>query len=235
MNVDDDWLDVTRIAEEFERLLDSPAAPASGEFAWLAEVLAAATAPTEAGSQPGEQAARAAFRALVPAPVNRRERGTPPIARWKKIKLAVVAATGAFALAGGVAAAATGSLPDGAQRIVKDLLGTFGVGVPGPPQRSGQHPGGPGELGNPAVPASSGVRSSYPHPSTTGPDHAVQNSTGVSDGHNRAGQHGSPTATPTTRSAATTRPTPTSTARPAPNLRIGGLPYVHPNSAERTF
>ena len=100
----------------------------------VAAVLAAAAAPTEPGSQPGEAAALAAFRAEAPTP-NRRTRMFP------SLKAAAVAATATGALlTGGVAMAATGALPGAAQDTARTMLGTVGVTVPGPADAAGTHP-----------------------------------------------------------------------------------------------
>lgn len=100
----------------------------------VADVLAAAAAPTEPGPLPGEAAALAAFRSAVPTP-HRRTRMLP------SIKAAALAATAAGALlTGGVAAAATGTLPGAAQDKAQTVLGAVGVTVPGPNAAAGDHP-----------------------------------------------------------------------------------------------
>ncbi len=100
----------------------------------VAAVLAAATAPTEPGPQPGEAAALVAFRSAASTP-NRRTRMFP------SLKAAAIAATATGALlTGGVAAAATGALPGAAQDTARTMLGTVGVTVPGPADAAGTHP-----------------------------------------------------------------------------------------------
>ena len=95
----------------------------------VAAVLAAAAAPTEPGPVPGEEEALAAFRAAVP--MTRRTRMLP------SIKAAAIAATATGALlTGGVAAAASGTLPGTAQDTAKTILGTVGVTVPGPSENA---------------------------------------------------------------------------------------------------
>jgi hypothetical protein len=100
----------------------------------VAAVLAAAGAPTEPGTVPGEAAALAAFRAAVPV-TTRRTRMLPSL----KTAAVAAAATGAL-LTGGVAAAATGTLPGAAQDTAQSMLGTVGVTVPGTAAAAGTHP-----------------------------------------------------------------------------------------------
>lgn len=95
----------------------------------VAAVLAAAAAPTEPGPVPGEEQALAAFRAAVPT--TRRTRMLP------SIKAAAIAATATGALlTGGIAAAATGTLPGTAQDTAQTILDTVGVTVPGPSENA---------------------------------------------------------------------------------------------------
>jgi hypothetical protein len=99
------------------------------DYAAVAAVLAAAAAPADGSSTaPGEYAAMRAYRDAVysaaPAPAGRR------FQPWRTAvgRIAVFATAGALALGGGVAAAATGSLPAPAQRVAHHILG--GLGVP---------------------------------------------------------------------------------------------------------
>lgn len=194
-------------ADELDRLL-----------AALADRVQAA-APAGDGPQPGEETVLAAYREIVA-----HRRGT----RVRRIgaRLVVVGASGALALSGGVAAAATGSLPDSAQQLAHHVFGVIGWHVPPghqkpnphrpegpaakfrPEQAPGPHhvtPVGPGHGhvpgSAPAIPASpeqGGAPGQVP-PSATEP------------GHGRASHavtptptpHGSPAGTP---SAAATRP-----------------------------
>lgn len=99
------------------------------DYAAVAAVLAAAAAPADGSSTaPGEFAAMRAYRdavyAGVTAPAERR------FQPWRTAagRIAVFATAGALAIGGGVAAAATGSLPAPAQRVAHQILG--GLGVP---------------------------------------------------------------------------------------------------------
>lgn len=102
----------------------------------VAALLAAAAAPTETGPVPGEEEALAAFRAsqqttgrsLLRSPI------TPA-------KTALAAALGAgVLLTGGVAAAATGSLPGAAQDKASEMLTKVGVTVPGADENAAGNP-----------------------------------------------------------------------------------------------
>jgi hypothetical protein len=93
----------------------------------VAAILRAASAPTRPGPQPGEAAALAAFRAVEPAP-----RRTPMRSSLTPAKIAFAAAvSGGVLLTGGVAAAATGTLPGAAQDTARTMLTSVGVSVPG--------------------------------------------------------------------------------------------------------
>jgi hypothetical protein len=92
----------------------------------VAAILRAASAPTRPGPQPGETAALTAFRAVEPAP-----RRTPMRSSLTPAKIAFAAAvSGGVLLTGGVAAAATGSLPGAAQDTARTVLSNVGVTVP---------------------------------------------------------------------------------------------------------
>ncbi len=87
-------------------------------------VLDALAAPTEPGPLPGEVDAVAAFRAQ-----HRTRRS--PMSHLTPFRLAVASAVGAGVfLTGGVAAAATGSLPGAAQDVARTVIGTLGIEVP---------------------------------------------------------------------------------------------------------
>lgn len=156
-------------ADALERLLSAVAAgdePAS-EHAALFALLRAASGPAEPGAQPGESAVLAAFGELVPV---RRMRPRP--LHWLvESRSRIAAATGAcvLVLGGGVAAAATGSLPDTAQGAAHDVLGAIGVHVPNHPGHSGEHGNGtsgttPGHTGAHPTPRPSGSTGKPTHP-----------------------------------------------------------------------
>ena len=91
----------------------------------VVSLLRAAAAPTEPGPQSGEQAALAAFRATASSRRFSMHSHVP-------VKAALAAAvTGGVLLTGGVAAAATGTLPGAAQDTARTILSQVGVSVPG--------------------------------------------------------------------------------------------------------
>ena len=100
-------------------------APAPVQFSEVADVLDAATAPASPAELAGEAAAVASFRTA--GVVVQGSSWTRHLRRR-----AAVAAVGAFGLASmsGVAAAATGSLPDAAQDAARSALTKVGVDVP---------------------------------------------------------------------------------------------------------
>lgn len=102
----------------------------------VAALLAAAAAPTESGPVPGEEQVLAAFRASHETA--RRSFMRSPLTPAKTALAAAVGAT--VLLTGGVAAAATGSLPGAAQEKASEMLTKVGVSVPGPDEHSAGHP-----------------------------------------------------------------------------------------------
>lgn len=115
------------------RYVDDPA-----QDARVAALLSAATAPVEPGPLPGEDAALAAFGA------DHHRSGRPHMrSSLVSFKAGLAAAVGAgVLLTGGAAAAATGSLPAGAQTTAQSVLGSLGINVPGPnSQNANDHAG----------------------------------------------------------------------------------------------
>jgi hypothetical protein len=148
------------------------------------ELLAVAAAPDEPGPVPGEAAALSAFRAAHPVrPDSRALRPRRTAART----LAAAAVGAGVLLTGGMAAAATGSLPAQAQQQAHTILARVGVSVPsGPAQHTGQH-------GSSKAPhngqASSGSATPDNQPGSAG-SHGAAVSAGASNGHSHAGEHG---------------------------------------------
>jgi hypothetical protein len=111
-------------------------------YAKVARSLAAATGPSNSDELARETAIVAAFAARdaqsheLPRPHRRLSRmsgrSTP--------KVATAAVAGGLALSGGLAAAATGSLPGAAQSIASEVLSRVGIQVPSPNTHSGNHP-----------------------------------------------------------------------------------------------
>jgi RNA polymerase sigma-70 factor (ECF subfamily) len=101
----------------------------------LGRLLDAAAAPAEAGPQPGEERALAAFRA------SRRTRRIPMFSHPTRAKAAVAATIGAGTLLfAGVGGAAAGVLPDPAQDTASTVLGELGFDVPRANEQAGDHP-----------------------------------------------------------------------------------------------
>jgi hypothetical protein len=209
--------------DALDRLLATVAAgdePAA-ELASLYAVLRAASAPAEPGAQPGESAALAAFAASVPV---RRMRRTP--ARWlteSRTRLAVATSAFALVLGGGVAAAATGSLPGPAQGAAHDVLGAIGVHVPKSDDSgaSGSHGNGtsdtaPGHTGAHPSPRPSGSTGKPAHPvHPTHPSHPAHPAHPTHPAHPAATAHPTPHAT---SHGVPHRPVPVPTLRP--HLRV---------------
>jgi hypothetical protein len=106
----------------------------------VSSLLSAAAAPCEPGELPGEAAALAAFRASR-TPTRRKSMLTS----LTTAKAGVAAAIGSSLLVtGGVAAAATGTLPGAAQDTARGMLETIGVEVPGADEAAGPNPGSRG-------------------------------------------------------------------------------------------
>lgn len=156
----------------------------AAELGSLYAMLRAASAPAEPGAQPGESAAMAAFVENVPL---RRMRRTP--LRWlneTKTRLAVATGAGVLVLGGGVAAAATGSLPGPAQGAAHAVLGAIGVHVPNDGAGNGSHGNGtsgtaPGHTGAHPTPRPSGSTGKPVHP--VHPAHPAHPSTPAHPGH----------------------------------------------------
>lgn len=105
-----------------------PADDAPPGFAAVADLLAAAAATADDGPLRGEAAAMAAFRAeAVKSRTVTYERPTMSLHSFRG-RVVIAAAAGLITLGGGVAAAATGSLPTPVQRVAHQVLG--GIGVP---------------------------------------------------------------------------------------------------------
>ncbi|MGN6577025.1 MAG: hypothetical protein ACTHKG_15220 [Nocardioides sp.] len=101
----------------------------------VARLLDAAAAPVEAGPQPGEEQALAAFRA------SHRTRRIPMFSHPTRAKAAVAATIGAGTLLfAGVGGAAAGVLPDPAQDTASTVLGGLGFDVPRADEHAGDHP-----------------------------------------------------------------------------------------------
>jgi hypothetical protein len=144
-----------------ERLLAGQPGPAEvpSDYARVAELLAAAAAPPSSDELAGEDAAVAAFlSAARPVPPRAGRRHHSPRHRLVGVKLAAAVVVVVLSLAG-VAAAATGTLPDPAQRVAHRVLG--GAGVPGPdehrnpPHRATSTSHRPGPTGSTAAGPSS--------------------------------------------------------------------------------
>ena len=120
-----------------ERLLAGRVTPSDAPpaYAPVARVLRAAAAPATPGELAGEEAALAAFAGATrsPHPTHRR---SPVLTRLATAK-AVAAIVTATLTAGGVVAAATGKLPEPAQRIARQAGGERPAGTSGGPDATG--------------------------------------------------------------------------------------------------
>lgn len=153
--------------ETVERLLagELPPAQAPPEYAAVAALLAAAGAPPSQEELAGKAAALAEFRAVTMATAAAAYRATKP-RRRRRVGLAAVAVAGALAT-GGVAAAATGHLPEPVRKATRSILVTVGgaesaTTVPHP--ASSAQPPDSGRAGQPPPPTAATV----PAPGTTG-------------------------------------------------------------------
>ena len=151
-----------------DRLLAGRMDPADAPpgYAVAATVMAAATAPARTSELDGVESALDLYRAALA------ERPSPPrrpfmLVKLLTVKAAVAVFTGAL-LVGGVAAAATGTLPDAAQRVVDRVANT------------GQSPAG--EKGQDVGDAAS----------TGAASHGQGQGSGASE-HGQAGSQGTPT------------------------------------------
>lgn len=214
-------------AEALDRLLAANAAgleptrelTPTRELASLYAMIRAASAPApsgaQAGAQPGESAALAAFGEIVPV---RRMRRSP--LRWlaeSRTRLAVATSASVLVLGGGVAAAATGTLPGPAQGAAHAVLGAIGVHVP-KGDDNGSHGNGtsgtaPGQTGAHPGPRPSGETGKPSHP--VHPSHPAHPSTPA---HPSAPAHPRPTPSPHSTHA-TEHPTPTPALTLHPHAR----------------
>jgi hypothetical protein len=148
-------------------------------------LLAVAAAPDEPGPVPGEAAALAAFREAHPVRPGSRAARRPR--RTAARTLAAAAVGAGVLLTGGMAAAATGSLPAQAQQQAHTILARVGVSVPsGPAQHAGQHGTSKAPHNGPA---SGGSATPNNQPGSAG-SHGAAVSAGASNGHSHAGEHG---------------------------------------------
>jgi hypothetical protein len=103
-----------------DRLLEQPESTAPPGYAKVARLLSLVGAPALREELAGEQLAVVAFLGARPAPARSRWRG----------RVAMSSLAGVILLSGGVAAAATGSLPGPAQDAIARALDHVGVDVP---------------------------------------------------------------------------------------------------------
>jgi hypothetical protein len=109
------------------RLLAGRLEPADAPpgFAAVTRVIAVAAAPAGPGELAGEDAALAAYRTA-------RRPAERPVRRARGLRLATLVTAGVLVLGGVAGAVSTGALPDGAQSVAHDALGSVGVSVPAP-------------------------------------------------------------------------------------------------------
>ncbi len=170
----------------------------------VSSLLAAAAAPAESGPLPGEPEALAAFRAHAQTPARR----TRMLHSVTPLKAVAASALGTgLLLTGGVAAAATGSLPGAAQDTASRILSPVGVAVPGTADASAGNADeresseetattggkGAGDASERAGDSGKGdhVSELARNPETTGVDKGAEVSGFASGGNSQAGRHGS--------------------------------------------
>jgi hypothetical protein len=146
--------------ETVERLLSGelPPAQAPPEYAGVAALLAATVAPPSGEELAGQAAALAELRAVSTAKAAAIRRATKP-RRRRRVGLAAVAVAGALAT-GGVAAAATGHLPEPVRKATRSILVTVGAAEPAtsvPLPASSARPPESGRAGQPRPPTDATV------------------------------------------------------------------------------
>lgn len=106
-----------------------------------ARCLAGATGPSHPDELASETAVVAAFVAGIAHPLAPQSpRRSSRMSRLARPRLAIAAGAGGLALGGGLAAAATGSLPGAAQSIASEVLNRVGIQVPSANTHAGSHP-----------------------------------------------------------------------------------------------
>jgi hypothetical protein len=175
-------------------------------YADVARSLAAATGPSHPDELASETAVVAAF-AARDAQSLESPRAHRRLSRMSSLwtpKLATAAVAGGLALGGGLAAAATGSLPGAAQSIASEVLSRVGLQVPGPNTHAGSHPDTRGSSSTgannaPAGPGPGVQGSTISHLAQTTPATGVDKGAAIcsaaSGGQCQAGQHGAESGT----------------------------------------
>jgi len=110
-------------------------------------------------------------------------------------RAAAAALVGGLVLGGGVAAAATGALPDPVQKATKGVLAKVGVHVPGPNKHANEHASQHGKStakphGRKDAGTGNAVSDLARSTTATGVDKGALISGFASDGKSHAGQHG---------------------------------------------
>jgi hypothetical protein len=119
------------------------AADAPPGYAKVAELLAATVAPPTPGELAGQEPVLAELRAAARARRADRSRRAARTPRRRWAGLAAVALVGAL-VTGGVAAAASGSLPTPVRNVARSILGAGGGAGPVAPTQPGQQPAAAG-------------------------------------------------------------------------------------------
>jgi hypothetical protein len=168
-----------------DRLLAGRLDPADAPpgYAEAAAVMAAATAPATPDERAGMEPSLDAFRAALGAPPSPPRR-SQMLVRLFTVKVAAATFTGAL-LVGGVAAAATGSLPDAAQRMAHSIVSA--APAPAKGQDIGDAAKAAGSQGSQGASESGDHSQAGSH--TTGPDLSKIDKTGLCNAY-MAGQGG---------------------------------------------
>lgn len=188
-------------------------------FADVAAVLAAASAPASAAELSGEADAIAMFRAAngadAVAPVvdlDARRSNRRTFSRAAMVGIAAGIILGGT----GVAAAATGNLPDPVQTVAHDTLSHIGVSVPAPPPKAPRPPAEPGAVKDPKDPEGSRAPKEPRQPQDPKAPRDTTAPAGPTDTRPPAPSTTVPAGPPDTRPAPT-GPSGPSTSSPAPS------------------
>jgi hypothetical protein len=138
---DSPWDPLALDEDTAERLLAGELDPSEAPpgFAEVAAIMAAAAAAPNPDELAGEPAAVARLLAARSRQQSSRRRRTATTRGRRRIGLAVAIIIGALSM-GGVAAAATGHLPEPIREAARSLLTTIGVATPGTPAGSDRQP-----------------------------------------------------------------------------------------------
>jgi hypothetical protein len=165
-----------------ERLVDGQVEPddAPPGYGPVVRLLREAARPPQAVDIEGEERALAMFAAEREEPTSDLLTGTKPHPLTRSRKAAAALVAGALVLTGGVAAAATGHLPDPAQSVAHTSFDHIGISIP--------------DARGKATPDNKGqkIKTTTQDPANSGSDHGPIVCADASNGQCQAGEHGQP-------------------------------------------